>query len=231
MPGFSTGTKSLLEITACSLDSSGQFSPDEDDKFEVMINPSGYKCEKNISYNKQESIGRVGKSLNYSQTMEDKVNFEIVIDGTGVVNLPVPGIGSDDVATQIESLNEVLGYDGSEHEPKYSRLVWGSFIFYGRMTTYTTSYTLFKPDGSPLRAKVSLAFSSSVSDQQEKLETNKTSPDLSHIVEIKAGDTLPQLCNKIYKDPSYYIDIAKVNRLDNFRQLKAGEKLLFPPLK
>ncbi|VAW60034.1 FIG00613121: hypothetical protein [hydrothermal vent metagenome] len=231
MAGLSTGIKSLLEITACSLDSSGQYSPDEGDTFEVMINPSAYTYDKTVDFNSQGSIGRDGKNLKYNQVKEDKVGFDIIIDGTGVVNLPIPGIGSDDVATQIENLNGVLGYDGSEHEPKYSRLVWGSFIFFGRMTSMSTNYTLFKPDGSPLRAKVKLKFSGSVSDQQEKLETNKSSPDLSHVIEIKAGDTLPQLCNRVYKDPSYYIDIAKVNRLENFRQLIPGERLLFPPLK
>ncbi len=231
MVGLSTGIKSLLEITACSLDSSGQYSPDESDTFEVMINPSAYTYDKTVDFNSQGAIGRDGKNLKYNQVKEDKVGFDIVIDGTGVINLPIPGLGSDDVATQIESLNGVLGYDGSEHEPKYSRLVWGSFIFFGRMTSMSINHTLFKPDGSPLRAKITLKFSGSVSDQQEKLETNKSSPDLSHVIEIKAGDTLPQLCNRVYKDPSYYIDIAKVNKLENFRQLIPGEKLLFPPLK
>jgi len=231
MAGISTGLKSLLEITACSLDGSGKYTPDEGDKFEVMINPSGYSYEKTVCFNRKESIGRIGKSLNYSQIKEDKVSFDIVIDGTGVVNLPIPGLGSKSVKEQIKKLDSVLGYDGSEHEPKYSRLVWGSFIFYGRMTSLSTEYTLFKPSGEPLRAKIKLAFSGSISDQQEKLESNKSSPDLSHIIEVKSGDTLPQLCNSVYKDSAYYIEIARVNKLDNFRQLIPGEKLIFPPLR
>ena len=51
------------------------------------------------------------------------------------------------------------------------------------------------------------------------------------ILQVVDGDTLPLLCNKIYKDSSYYIQVAKFNGLNKFRNLKPGTKLKFPPLR
>ena len=43
------------------------------------------------------------------------------------------------------------------------------------------------------------------------------------------GDTLPLLCREIYGSASYYLRVAQVNRLDDFRNLTAGQELIFPP--
>jgi nucleoid-associated protein YgaU len=41
---------------------------------------------------------------------------------------------------------------------------------------------------------------------------------------------LPLLCNRIYNDPSYYREVARINNLSNFRNLEPGLILRFPPL-
>jgi nucleoid-associated protein YgaU len=58
----------------------------------------------------------------------------------------------------------------------------------------------------------------------------KSSPDLSHLVTVKAGDTLPLLCCNIYGSSVYYLEVARVNGLAHFRDLAPGMQLLFPPL-
>jgi len=47
---------------------------------------------------------------------------------------------------------------------------------------------------------------------------------------VRDGDTLPLLCHRIYGDPGYYLDVARHNQLTDFRQLRPGAKLHFPPL-
>ena len=231
MAAVSSGHKSLLEITACTIDDAGNINANESDSFTVMINPASYSYNRSVSFNKKTGIGQIGNSLKYNRVKEDSVSFDIVIDGTGAVNSAAPGKNSEDVKTQIQKLDKVLGYDGNIHEPKHSRLLWGSLIFFGRMESMSSQYTLFKPSGEPLRAKIKLAFVGFMSDKKESLLANRSSPDLSHLIEVKAGDTLPQLCNVVYRDSAYYIDIARLNNLDNFRQLTPGDKLYFPPLK
>jgi nucleoid-associated protein YgaU len=77
---------------------------------------------------------------------------------------------------------------------------------------------------------VDLQFVGSMSKSEEQLVSNRSSPDLSHIVLVREGDTLPLLCASIYGDPSYYPDVARFNGLLEFRDLKPGAKLHFPPL-
>ena len=57
-----------------------------------------------------------------------------------------------------------------------------------------------------------------------------SSPDLTHRVTVKDGDILPLLTYKTYNDQSYYLQVARVNRLRNFRRLVAGTTLVFPPI-
>ena len=222
--------KALLGITPCQSRKDRVIKVNNSDTFYVMINPSSYKHERIISFSKKKSFGGMASSSHFNNIKPDKISFEIIFDGTGVI--PSGNNNEDnDVKSQLKKLDTVLCYDGSQHQPKISRLLWGHLIFFGRMESMSIDYTLFKPNGDPLRAKVSLTFTGFMSAEEEKVRANRSSPDLSHRVEVKIGDTLPQLCHQIYSDASYYLEVAKINNLNNFRQLKPGLILLFPPLK
>jgi len=232
MAGLSTGLKKKLTISPCTVDDSGNVSVSGGDSFEVMLNPSSYNHVYTIGYNKKETQGQLGSDTKFKGIQPEKIDFEIVIDGTGVVNLPIPGKGSPDVKTQIKQLTEIVyKYDGSNHEPNHVRLLWGSLIFFGRLESMTVDYSLFKPSGEPLRAKIKMSFTGFMSKEEEALRANRSSPDLSHMIEVKAGDTLPMLCYRIYKDPSYYVEVALANGITNFRDIRPGSKLHFPPLR
>ena len=93
------------------------------------------------------------------------------------------------------------------------------------------NYTLYSSEGEPLRAELDFVFVGFISAEEQASIANRSSPDLTHIIEVKAGDTLPNLCLKIYRNANYYIDIARINNLSNFRALVPGTALIFPPLK
>lgn len=216
-----------LSISRCDVSADGTVSVDRSKTFDVMINPSKYSHQYSIAYNKKKVQGQLGSETKFSTVEPEKVGFEIYLDGTGVVEG-----ADDDVTTRMQGLTDVVyQYDGAEHEPPHLRILWGSFIFFGRLDALTSEYTLFKPSGEPLRAKVNLSFVGFMSKEEEALAANRTSPDLTHVVSIRAGDTLPLLCQRVYKDASYYLEIARVNDLVDFRSLKPGEQLQFPPLR
>lgn len=224
------GSKQLLTLSPCTADAAGNITVDTSKKdFRVMLNPSSYKHDYSIQYNTQEAFGQSGNELKFSATDPEKINFDIVLDGTGVVETDGSAV---DVKIQVESLKTVVySYDGSQHEPVPVRVLWGSLIFFGRLDTMSVDFTLFKPSGEPLRAKIGLAFSGTMSKDEEALKANRSSPDLTHVVEVRAGDSLPLLCHKIYKNPAYYPDVARVNNLSSVRGLKPGIRLRFPPLR
>ena len=221
MPVYATGLKEPLVITVATKDKT---IPNEKDNFTAMINPQNYDNNSNVVFNKNKTIGRNGGDPKFSHIDEEKIGFDIVLDGTGAVGQPKQSSDVISVKDQLDNLYNVVSYNGSTHEPNYSRVSWGNLIFWGRCEKLTVKNTLFKPDGSVLRAKVRIEFISFVKDEEESLKSNKSSPDLSHIIETKAGDTLVHLCAQIYDDPSYYLDIARINGIDDFSQSHSGTK-------
>lgn len=117
------------------------------------------------------------------------------------------------------------------HRPFYMMIVWGTFLMTGVLEKASVSYTMFNPEGVPIRAKMNItvaeSFDAALANRGKKL----ASPDLSKAILVKEGDTLPDLCFQEYGDPSLYMQVAEVNKLKNFRKLTPGTELLFPPIK
>lgn len=98
------------------------------------------------------------------------------------------------------------------------------------LSELTLEYKLFDNEGQPLRAIGKATFSESTSPKLAGKIENLQSPDLTHKRTVQAGDTLPLMTERIYGDSKYYLEVAKINNLVNFRQLKPGQELFFPPL-
>jgi hypothetical protein len=204
--------------------------------FEATINPENYSHKFGLSYSGTSSGGgdrAVGKSspiAKFANAEPEKIDFTIHLDGTGVL----PKTKKSTVADQINKLRDIAyDYDGETHEPNPVKIIWGKGLgaFYGRLTSLSVDYTLFHPDGAALRAKIALSFVEAKTEAQEAREAGRSSPDLTHIVRVTQGDTLPLLCQKIYSDGSKYLEIARLNDLDSFRALVPNTLLRFPPMR
>ncbi|WGH75703.1 hypothetical protein P8625_00645 [Tenacibaculum tangerinum] len=194
--------------------------------YTVMLNPESVKWNRAIEYTKQQSLDAMAPSQKYKSAPAEQLSFDIVIDCTGIVDGKRTSMSKE--ITALESI--VYTYNGKIHRPNFVKVQWGDISFNCVLTSLNTSYTLFKPDGSPLRAKISLSFDSYYSYKKRKKLESKSSPDMTHLVEVVEGDSLPQLCNRIWNSPDYYIQVAAYNKLNKFRQLTGGQQLIFPPI-
>ncbi|MGX9460846.1 CIS tube protein [Shewanella sp. A14] len=202
---------------------------DGSSKFELMLNPTSFNHGYSIKYDdkKKKSLGKSSSELKFAGYDSETIDFTTILDGTGVVKTTKPV----DVNQQIDAFKKVIySYVGNKHEPNVVHIIWGTLYFVCRLTSFKAEYVLFKPNGNPLRAKLSLAFAGYMTNKEEALTSKRSSPDLTHIIEFKAGDTLPLLCQKVYQDGSYYLQVAKANNLASFRDIKPGTQLVFPPL-
>ncbi len=225
-----------LTITRCDT-SKTQIKPKSGDAniFTTTINPSSFKRKyaTKFSGTSPSQGGAIGKSApvpKFTGSEPEKVSFSLTLDGTGVI----PDAVDTTVSKQIEKLRSIAyAYSGDSHEPDAVQIDWGDELkaYQGRLTGLDIDYTLFDPDGAPLRAKMSLDFIEALTEAQVELEAKKTSPDLTHIVQVRKGDTLPLLCERIYKDASKYLEIARFNDLDSFRNLTPDTLLRFPPMR
>lgn len=229
MPDRLSSAKSQLKISVCDI--SGNTPTPKGKSISLLINPSELSLLRKTKYAGAVPLGDTGSGRSFSRMQPGKLDFSTVFDGTGVVPVPSNLKLPSEVEDQLNALNDVVyTYNGKQHEPNVVQVLWGRLAFYGRLTSFNIEYTLFRPNGAPLRAKVDMSFQGYKNPQESALEANKSSPDLSHSVVVTEGDTLPLLCHRIYGDSRYYVDVARFNGLHAFRALKPGLTLHFPPL-
>lgn len=197
--------------------------------YTAQINPSSINHIKSISYGENLSLNRIMSIGDFNGVDPEKLTLDLLFDGTGaagMLNIV------DDVATEIINLENVIyRYIGGKHETPFVGIIWGNIKFFGRLLSLDYKHTMFKPSGKPLRTRVTMVFTSSMSIEMQAKKAKRSSPDLSHLVTVKAGDTLPSMCQRIYSSSHYYLQVAKINKLTDFRSLVPGTKLLFPPIK
>ena len=217
-----------LTLTQCTVAPDGTVSLGSK-SFAVLLNPTEFTHNFSISYNKKKTLGQAASHPKFGAVNPDQLSFTIVLDGTGVVR--GPDKQPLDVDAALKQLSGVVyAYVGKRHQTSHVRLLWGTTIFFGRLESMSTHHTLFKPSGAPLRAKVRMSFVGFMSKEAEALVANQSSPDRSHRVLVKEGDTLPLLCHEIYGDAWYGPQVARFNHLADFRRLVPGTQLHFPPL-
>jgi len=202
---------------------------DADDSFEVLINPETYTLDYKLKFSEGgQGQGTSGQQLKYEYTEPEEISFEFLFDNTGIID----GKPRESIADDIKKFKQVLiEYQGDAHEPRHFKLVWGeNSIFKGRVTEVSLTYRMFSPDGTPIRASAKVTFKSSIEEQKRAAQENRSSPDLTHVRTVKEGDTLPLMCHRIYGDGRYYMQVAAVNGIDNFRNLVPGTTVFFPPI-
>lgn len=202
----------------------------------VDFNPSSYKKAYANKYSCAQGIHSAGTSMKYSRSSPDKISLTFLFDGTGVKDFGAVHAfnvltGKADVKTKIEDfLKATTVPDGKTHEPQTLRLLWGDLDFRCKLTSVDINYKLFDGSGDPLRAELSAEFKRYFTEEEWKKLFNKQSPDVTHQRILKAGETLPMLCKQVYGKTKFYVDVAKANRISNFRSIKPGTKIIFPPL-
>jgi hypothetical protein len=220
----------------------------EEDKYIVQVNPESYKMDYIVRYDKEAAQGNSGSEAKFAKTLPPTLEFEFLFDGTGAIPVTtgeLNGVPTDgapakparqdqrqlyDVMQELKNFAQVVDFNGKEHKPRKLRLAWGKLIFDCVLSGLSVEYKLFKPDGTPLRAIAKASFTGTISDKLRELKEGRTSADLTHLRTVTAGDKLPLMADKIYGSPKHYIQVARVNKLYNFRKLKAGTTLSFPPI-
>lgn len=199
-----------------------------DGEFSALVNPENYTFKYKIELEEEQAPGTSAAALKFNKISPQELEFDFVFDSTGAIP---NSSSSGDIVEDVEKLKQVaLKYEGDTHKPNYLRISWGTLLFKGCLTELSITFKLFKPDGTPIRALAKGKFKGFVEDNLRAAQENAQSPDLTHVRVVKEGETLPYLTYKIYGDSKYYLEIARVNDLINFRQLTAGQKLIFPPL-
>jgi hypothetical protein len=204
--------------------------------FEAFINPDEYSLNYNVVVDNTYIPGRsTNDQGNFLQIQPLEVTLKFFMDGTNII--PDKATGKKlDVPQKIGQFHDTIGYDGKVHRPRYLRLIWGkaawlranqlSFDCYLKSASF--QYKLFDKEGTPIRVIITATFTEVLSATAAKATDGKSSPDLTHVRIVKEGDTLPAMSLDIYGDIRYYLEVARVNKITNFRNLQPGQRIVFP---
>lgn len=225
---MATGEFEKLKIYAYTDPACGddQLASLDENPITAMINPENYTLETKIEFNEGQASGTSGSQPRFEKKLPGELAFEFLYDNTGIID----GNPREDITEDLQKLNDFLmGYDGDIHQTRFFKFVWGTSLMKGVCSTLNIAYKLFNPDGKPIRAVCKVTIREVTEEESRVLEENNQSPDLTHFRIVKKGDTLPLMCYKIYGDAKYYMQVAAVNKLSNFRNLNAGDEIFFPP--
>lgn len=195
--------------------------------FIAMFNPETLTIKEDVKWENNCAPGESGSNPIYVATRPRSFSIEFTLDGTGVntngVKIPV-------TAQVLLFRTATTVIVSKKHRPPYLLVQYGTFISSCNITSSDITYTMFDMLGLPIRAKVTANFVERTPSTLGAILSMLSSPDLTHKVIVKEGDILPLLTYNIYNNQTYYLQVAKVNKLKNFRKLKAGTTLVFPPI-
>ncbi len=134
-----------------------------------------------------------------------------------------------DVRIETDQIVALTRIEPKQGRPPTCAVVWGrgstqDFPFVGVVGNLTERFTLFAPDGTPLRATLTVVFREFLDAVQDQRETD---PESTTRV-VKRGDTLSGIAADVYRDPTRWRLIAEANRLDDPRHLEPGWVLTIP---
>lgn len=206
------------------------------DYYQVQFNPESYSFRYENEYQELQGLNSAGRTARYSLTRARTLSLKFIIDDSSATAGLLSGAPSipilrNTIEDEVNDFLELAGrMDGDLHEPRYLRLEWGDLIYDCRLQSVDVNYTLFNRSGKALRAELDAVFVEDLNPEKLAKLSDKESPDLTHTRTVISGGTLPLMTHGVYSDPAYYMRVAQANKLNNFRKLRAGATLKFPPI-
>ncbi|MGY9069819.1 CIS tube protein [Streptomyces sp. CAS3] len=112
--------------------------------------------------------------------------------------------------------------------PPWVRLQWGRLQYFTALArSVFANYTLFAPDGVPLRARCSVQLQEMGGSVRRQNPTSG-GDESAGTHEVIRGESLASLAYATYGDPTRWRDIARYNSLDDPALVSPGQRLLLP---
>jgi len=212
----------LVKATISNLDSGG--SP-----IECMFNPRECTFSKVNQWTREKSSGANVADLEFSTGQPATLSMELFFDTFAA--------GEDVRKEYTDALWELMLVDdgledtkNKKSRPPYVHFQWGkSWSFDAVITNIQQSFTLFLPDGTPVRATMKVTFEQ-LKDEKLLPSQNPTSggDGIERVWTVQEGDTLARIAHIHYGDSDRWRRIANANHLISVRDLRPGTVLLIP---
>lgn len=205
----------------------------------VLFNPNTYSIGKSVSWTaapaKSQPAGQTERrknapALEFGGGQSRTLSLDLFFDTTEETDDAKKDVRN--LTNQIVKLTRIVR-SLDPQRPPVCVVSWGEatppgsdFPFTGVVSQLTQRFNLFLPDGRPVRANLTVAFTEYLDPKKDQLTND---PEFTTRL-IKRGDTLSSIAAEVYRDPTLWRVIAEANRLDDPRQVPVGLRLNIPKI-
>lgn len=200
---------------------------------ECWFNPTQYSIAKTNSWSKETMAGQSLPTTQFTGGSPRQLTTDLLFDDSPDGDVSV-------VTTQLLTMMEVDKDFGksakNDGRPPKLQLCWGSYrSFWAVCTSLTVQFTMFKANGTPIRATATISLmqaeeelgSSRKTVARPQNPTTRSDTRLrAHV--IRDGDTLQSIAFQHYGDPTDWRRIAEYNGIDDPLRLRRSSTLSIP---
>lgn len=199
----------------------------------VHFNPEEYTVNRENNFAQSPVPGLSAPILQFVHGNMQTLEMELFLDtyeehreGPRVLNR-----AREDVRTLVQRLTDLMNIDPTTHAPPVLLFTWASLSFTCVLAKTAQKFTMFLPDGTPVRAKVQATFNQFANIDLEAKEIKRETADYSKRYLVGEGETLSSIAWKEYGDARAWRPIALANAIDDPRRgLETGRTLRLPRL-
>ncbi|HEY8794117.1 MAG TPA: hypothetical protein VIM15_04155 [Gemmatimonadaceae bacterium] len=197
------------------------------DRISVQFNPEEYTLHRENTFAQSAVFGLSAPLLQFAHGNMQTIEIELLID---TYEAHQGSSAQSDVRAVVRKVTGLMNIDPTTHAPPVVLFTWGSLSFTCVLASAQQKYIMFRPDGVPVRAKVTVTLNEYTNADQESKEVKRETADYTKLYIAAHGETLSGIAGRVYDNPATWRPIAIRNRLDETRTIAAGTSLLIPHL-
>lgn len=194
---------------------------DTDEDFEVLFNPKEYIIEKKTRWREHEIQGLDSPAVEFTIGERKRLSMELFFDTSEE---------KTDVRDYTNKIEELMLVNRDEHRPPLLMFSWGKLKFKCVLEDLVQRFTMFKNDGTPIRAILKVLFKEYSTAASQMKEKPRHSSDHTKRIILREGESLSSISAREYTDPRKWREIADANNIQDPMNVKPGTILRLPPL-
>lgn len=205
---------------------------DTGEKIPVMFNPEEYTLNKDNNFAQQVVPGLRSPLLQFTHGNLRTLEMELFFDtyeshrnGSRVLN-----VAGEDVRRLTDKVTGLLNINSQTHAPPVLLVTWASLSFTCVLARASQKFLLFRDNGTPVRARLTVTFNEFTNAEREAKEINRQTADFTKAHVVKQGETLSQIAAQRYENAQAWRPIAIANNLDDPQGIFPGLELQIPAL-
>lgn len=209
----------------------------------VQFNPNQLAFNKGVQVADIPIPGLDSPLIQFVRGQNETLSVDLFFDSTenGM------GVGATSVTGYSDQIYQLVKIEPDSHAPPICEFIWndkfpGTDIsenmgnqkrnsFKCIAESVRHQYTLFSPEGVPLRATVTVSLREYKTLDEQLSQLNLNSPDRTQVHIVQAGETLSGIAGQHYRRPREWRLIADANEIEDPRRMSPGAFLTLPPMR